>query len=53
MADDIIENLELSSRNIPNVEVTTTRTLNPVLLVGADKVIVTAAALKQVEEHLA
>lgn len=53
VADDIHDNLELSSRNIPNVEVTTTRSLNPVLLVGADKVIVTGAALKQVEEHLA
>ncbi|MCK5353901.1 MAG: 50S ribosomal protein L4 [Methyloprofundus sp.] len=53
IADDIIDNLELSSRNIPNVAVTTTRSLNPALLVGADKVIVTEAALKQVEEHLA
>lgn len=52
IADDINENLELSSRNIPNVAVTTTRCLNPVLLVGADKVVVTAEALKQVEEHL-
>lgn len=52
ISDDIYENLELASRNIPNVAVTTTHSLDPALLVGADKVIVTSAALKQVEEHL-
>ncbi len=53
IADDINQNLELAARNIPNVAVTTARSLNPALLVGADKVIVTGLALKQVEEHLA
>jgi large subunit ribosomal protein L4 len=53
IADDINQNLELAARNIPNVAITTTRSLNPALLVGADKVIVTGLALKQVEEHLA
>ena len=53
VADDINENLELACRNIPNVEVTTANSLNPAMLVGADKVIATAQALKQLEERLA
>ena len=53
ITDSIDMNLELASRNIPNVAVTTTEDLSPVLLVGADKVILTSAALKQIEERLA
>ena len=53
IADGIHDNLELSSRNIPNVEVTTADYLSPALLVGADKVIATEKALKQLEERLA
>ncbi|MGR9073340.1 MAG: 50S ribosomal protein L4 [Gammaproteobacteria bacterium] len=53
ISDEINENLELSSRNIPNVEVTTPDYLSPALLVGADKVIATGRALKLLEERLA
>lgn len=53
IADGIHDNLELSSRNLPNVEVTTADYLSPALLVGADKVIATENALKQLEERLA
>ena len=46
-------NLALASRNIPYVEVVESVNLNPVLLVAADKVIVTPSALQQLEESLA
>ena len=46
-------NLALASRNIPYVEVVEAVNLNPVLLVAADKVIVTPSALQQLEESLA
>ncbi len=50
---DIVDaNLALASRNIPYVEVVEAANLNPVLLVSADKVIATPAALKQLEERL-
>lgn len=49
----IDENLALASRNIPYVEVIEASNLSPVLLVSADMVIVTPAALKRIEEHLA
>ncbi len=51
---DIVDaNLALASRNIPYVEIVEAVNLNPVLLVSADKVIATPAALKQLEERLA
>lgn len=53
IADNVNENLILASRNIPYVEVATVESVNPVLLVSADKVIVTSGALKQIEERLA
>ncbi len=53
IADKIDENLELASRNIPYLEVTTAECLSPVLLVSADKVIATEQAYKQLEEGLA
>ncbi len=52
IADKIDENLELASRNIPYVAVSTVEDMSPVLLVGADKVIATSQALKQLEERL-
>lgn len=52
IADKIEMNLELAARNIPNVAVTTSEDLSPVLLVAADKVIITEVALKQIEERL-
>lgn len=53
VADKMTEELVLASRNIPYVEVATVESLNPVALVNADKVIATAAAVKQIEERLA
>ncbi len=52
IVDKIETNLALASRNIPNVEVVEAENLNPVLLVGADKIIATTAAIKKLEERL-
>ena len=53
VADVMTDNLILASRNIPYVEVVTAQSISPVLLVAADKVVTTTAALKQIEERLA
>ncbi len=53
VADEITENLVMSTRNIPYVTVACPLTIDPVTLVGADKVIVSPAALKKIEERLA
>lgn len=50
IADEIDINLFLSVRNIPNVDVITVREINPVILLKAQKVAVTAEAFKQIEE---
>ena len=47
------ENLYLSARNIPHVDVIDSNGVNPVDLVGFDKVLVTVDALKKIEEKLA
>ena len=46
-------NLYLAARNLPYVEVSEVGGLDPVSLVGFDKVLITVAAVKQVEEWLA
>jgi large subunit ribosomal protein L4 len=45
-------NLWLAARNLPRVEVVEAKLVDPVSLVGADKVIATAGALKIIEERL-
>jgi large subunit ribosomal protein L4 len=45
-------NLWLAARNLPNVDVLEAGLIDPVSLVGADKVVISAAALKIVEERL-
>ncbi|ALP52379.1 50S ribosomal protein L4 [Candidatus Tenderia electrophaga] len=45
--------LSLAARNMANVQVAEARDIDPVSLVGADKVLMTSAALKQVEEMFA
>jgi len=45
-------NLWLAARNLPNVDLLEARLIDPVSLVGADRVVITAAALKIVEERL-
>jgi large subunit ribosomal protein L4 len=52
IVDQVDVNLALASRNLINVEVCEASNLNPVLLVAADKVIITVLALKQLEERL-
>ena len=44
--------LWLAARNLPKVDVLEAQLIDPVSLVGADKVVITAAALKIVEERL-
>jgi large subunit ribosomal protein L4 len=44
--------LWLAARNLPNVDVLEAQLIDPVSLVGADKVVTTAAALKIIEERL-
>ncbi len=53
IVDKVDVNLALASRNIPYVEVVEAANLSPVLLVGADKIIATSAAIKSLEERLA
>jgi large subunit ribosomal protein L4 len=46
------EKLMLAARNLPNVEVLTAAAINPVSLANHDKVYVTVAAVKLLEERL-
>ena len=53
VTEDATENLYLSARNLPYVEVRDVQGLDPVARVGADSVVVTADAVKKIEEWLA
>jgi large subunit ribosomal protein L4 len=53
VTDEVEENLFLAARNLYKVDVRDVAGLDPVSLVGFDKVVVTAAAVKQIEEMLA
>ena len=53
VAADVNENLYLSSRNLPKVDVCDVQAADPVSLIAHDKVIVTVDALKKIEELLA
>ena len=53
VTEDANENLYLSSRNIPYVQVRDVQGLDPVSLVGADTVVMTVDAVKKIEEWLA
>ena len=48
--DEVDQNLELSSRNLPNVAVLTVRQANPVALVRFPQVLLTRKALARLEE---
>ncbi len=52
ISDELDENVVLASRNIWNVEVITANELNPVMLIAAENVIATPAALKAIEAQL-
>jgi large subunit ribosomal protein L4 len=47
------DNLYLAARNLPHIAVCDAAGADPVSLVGFDKVVITTAALKQLEERLA
>jgi large subunit ribosomal protein L4 len=47
------KNLALSARNIPNIGVCSVNELDPVSLIGYEKVLITQAAIKKCEELLA
>ena len=53
VTEEATENLFLSARNLPYVQVRDVQGLDPVSLVGADTVVVTADAVKKIEEWLA
>ncbi|MGY4515368.1 50S ribosomal protein L4 [Lysobacter sp. HA18] len=53
VTEDATENLYLSARNLPYVEVRDVQGLDPVTLVGVDSVVFTADAVKKIEEWLA
>ena len=52
IVDEGQDNLNLSARNLPTVEVISVRELNPVSLVRFEKVLVTSSAVKAVAERL-
>jgi large subunit ribosomal protein L4 len=53
LTDVLDENLFLSSRNLPNVQVLEARHADPVSLMQYEKILVTRAAVKHLEEALA
>jgi large subunit ribosomal protein L4 len=53
VTEEASENLYLSARNLPYVQVRDVQGLDPVSLVGADSVVMTADAVKKIEEWLA
>jgi large subunit ribosomal protein L4 len=52
ITEAVEKNLYLAARNLPNVEVRDVIAIDPVTLVSASQVIITVAALKQIEELL-
>jgi large subunit ribosomal protein L4 len=53
VTEDVSENLYLSSRNLHKVDVRDADAIDPVSLINSNKVLVTVAALKKIEENLA
>jgi large subunit ribosomal protein L4 len=53
ITDAIDDNLHLSSRNLPHVNITTVANADPVSLIRHDKVIVTRGAVAKIEELFA
>jgi large subunit ribosomal protein L4 len=52
VTEEVSENLYLASRNLHKVDVCDTAALDPVSLINFDKVVITVAALKKLEEIL-
>ncbi len=53
VSDEVSENLYLSARNLPNVDVRDVNAADPVSLVRFDKVLITVPAVKKFDEVLA
>lgn len=53
IADEVDENLFLSARNLPRVDVRDPGGVDPVSLIAFDKILMTVPALKKLEEALA
>jgi large subunit ribosomal protein L4 len=53
VTEDVEANLYLAARNVPHVDVRDVAGVDPVSLVGFDKVVITVPALKKIEEALA
>jgi large subunit ribosomal protein L4 len=52
ITEAIDENLYLAARNLPYIEARDAAAIDPVCLVGAEKILITVPALKQLEELL-
>ncbi len=52
ITETVEENLYLAARNLANIDVRDVAAVDPVALVGSEKVLITVAALKQLEELL-
>ncbi|MCK5356680.1 MAG: 50S ribosomal protein L4 [Methyloprofundus sp.] len=52
ITEEMDENTYLSSRNVVNLDITTSSELDPVMLIAAENVIATPAALKAIEAQL-
>jgi len=52
ISNEVEQNLYLASRNLPKVDVRDVSGLDPVSLIGHEKVLVTVPALKKIEEML-
>lgn len=53
VTEEVDTNLYLAARNLPHVDVRDAQAIDPVSLIGFEKVLVTVAALKKIEEMLA
>ena len=53
VTEELDENLILAARNLRSVDVLSAEEMDPVSLVGFDKVLMTEAAVKRIEERLA
>jgi large subunit ribosomal protein L4 len=52
ISEEVNQNLYLASRNLYKVEVRDVQGIDPVSLVGFDKIVITVSALKKIEESL-
>ncbi len=53
ITEEVTQNLYLSTRNIPRIEVIDTTEINPYSLIGFDNILLTKSAVKKVEAWLA